>query len=191
MAGAKIALLTMSALGPDAPGCAIDGDTKAGLTGASTQEPVNTIAQGMPVLWLTCSDYARVVFYPHAGLWVRPGTRHSLRPLISRGRSMQSPGRNSRAGNADARALFDSLNLKISCIVQLRQVATPDTLRCALAWLRHAKPVRAKRGALAGIEPALLAELDFESSASTSSATGAFASPDRRNGSALCEAGGL
>ena len=30
---------------------------------------------------------------------------------------------------------------------------------------------------LAGIEPALLAELDFESSASTSSATGAFASP--------------
>jgi len=30
---------------------------------------------------------------------------------------------------------------------------------------------------LAGIEPALLAELDFESSASTSSATGAFVSP--------------
>ena len=26
-----------------------DGDTKAGLTGASAQEPVNTIAQGMPV----------------------------------------------------------------------------------------------------------------------------------------------
>jgi hypothetical protein len=33
---------------------------------------------------------------------------------------------------------------------------------------------------LAGIEPALLAELDFESSASTNSATGAFAaSPER------------
>jgi hypothetical protein len=30
---------------------------------------------------------------------------------------------------------------------------------------------------LAGIEPALLAELDFESSASTNSATGAFGSP--------------
>ena len=30
---------------------------------------------------------------------------------------------------------------------------------------------------LAGIEPALLAELDFESSASTNSATGAFATP--------------
>jgi hypothetical protein len=30
---------------------------------------------------------------------------------------------------------------------------------------------------LAGIEPALLAELDFESSASTSSATGAFGGP--------------
>ncbi len=29
-----------------------DGDTKAGLAGASTQEPVNTIAQGMPVFWL-------------------------------------------------------------------------------------------------------------------------------------------
>jgi hypothetical protein len=27
-----------------------DGDTKAGLTGAHTQEPVNTIAQGMPLL---------------------------------------------------------------------------------------------------------------------------------------------
>jgi hypothetical protein len=40
---------------------------------------------------------------------------------------------------------------------------------------------------LAGIEPALLAELDFESSASTSSATGAFGPPKagRR------EAGGL
>lgn len=40
---------------------------------------------------------------------------------------------------------------------------------------------------LAGIEPALLAELDFESSASTSSATGALGQPltGRR------EAGGL
>jgi hypothetical protein len=37
---------------------------------------------------------------------------------------------------------------------------------------------------LAGIEPALLAELDFESSASTSSATGAFASQSGRNGEA-------
>src|SRR5437588_12553726 len=33
---------------------------------------------------------------------------------------------------------------------------------------------------LAGIEPALLAELDFESSASTSSATGAFVRPPSR-----------
>src|ERR1700759_4100360 len=42
---------------------------------------------------------------------------------------------------------------------------------------------------LAGIEPALLAELDFESSASTSSATGAFAvrRPQRKRGG---EAGG-
>jgi hypothetical protein len=40
---------------------------------------------------------------------------------------------------------------------------------------------------LAGIEPALLAELDFESSASTNSATGAIATaPGRR-----CEAGGI
>jgi hypothetical protein len=40
---------------------------------------------------------------------------------------------------------------------------------------------------LAGIEPALLAELDFESSASTSSATGAFGrGPEGRCG----EAGG-
>ena len=41
---------------------------------------------------------------------------------------------------------------------------------------------------LAGIEPALLAELDFESSASTSSATGAFGrGPEGRCG----EAGGI
>jgi hypothetical protein len=46
---------------------------------------------------------------------------------------------------------------------------------------------------LAGIEPALLAELDFESSASTSSATGAFGrgpeGPVRRSGRNI--AGGL
>ena len=35
---------------------------------------------------------------------------------------------------------------------------------------------------LAGIEPALLAELDFESSASTSSATGALGRPLRKEG---------
>jgi hypothetical protein len=29
-----------------------DGDTKAGLTGASTQEPVKTIAQGMSMFRL-------------------------------------------------------------------------------------------------------------------------------------------
>src|SRR5262249_44322227 len=43
---------------------------------------------------------------------------------------------------------------------------------------------------LAGIEPALLAELDFESSASTSSATGAFAFP-RPKQAPGGEAGGL
>jgi hypothetical protein len=36
-------------VGDDSSG---DGDTKAGLAGASTQEPVNTIAQGMPVFRL-------------------------------------------------------------------------------------------------------------------------------------------
>ena len=116
-----------------------DGDTKAGLTGARTQELVNTIAQGMPVLWLTCSDYARVVFYPHAGLWVRPGTRHFLRPHFSRGQSMQSLGRESRAGNADACALSDSLNLKV-----LSREAWPAS--------RNSSEARAKDGALAGIE---------------------------------------
>jgi hypothetical protein len=48
---------------------------------------------------------------------------------------------------------------------------------------------------LAGIEPALLAELDFESSASTSSATGAFAGRTRSSVTddlaCPCEAGGL
>jgi hypothetical protein len=41
---------------------------------------------------------------------------------------------------------------------------------------------------LAGIEPALLAELDFESSASTNSATGAFAASAEGEGR---EAGGI
>ena len=59
-----------------------DGDTKAGLTGASTQEPVNTIAQGMSVFGFSCSDYAHVLFYLHMRLWVRLSTRHSLRPLL-------------------------------------------------------------------------------------------------------------
>src|SRR5579872_6152499 len=40
---------------------------------------------------------------------------------------------------------------------------------------------RARLVPLAGIEPALLAELDFESSASTSSATGAFGGDFRQN----------
>src|SRR4029453_2917064 len=48
---------------------------------------------------------------------------------------------------------------------------------------------------LAGIEPALLAELDFESSASTSSATGAFAGRTQSSVAddlaCPCEAGGL
>ena len=33
-----------------------DGDYKVMDTGASAQELVNTIAQGMPMFWLTCSD---------------------------------------------------------------------------------------------------------------------------------------
>jgi hypothetical protein len=49
-----------------------------------------------------------------------------------------------------------------------------------LALLREMVP-------LAGIEPALLAELDFESSASTNSATGAIAT----TAGAGCEAGGI
>ena len=43
---------------------ASDGDTKASLTGASTQEPVNTIAQGMPMLWLIPWRLRLRAFYP-------------------------------------------------------------------------------------------------------------------------------
>ena len=60
-------------------------------------------------------------------------------------------------------------------------------LRC------YVLPCEALLVPLAGIEPALLAELDFESSASTSSATGAFGrgarGPVRRSGRNI--AGGL
>ena len=58
IAGRAMRMRTAKACGPGALAAgaksaegdsAGDGDTKAGLTGASTQEPVNTIAQGMPV----------------------------------------------------------------------------------------------------------------------------------------------
>src|SRR6266702_6098629 len=66
--------------------------------------------------------------------------------------------------------------------VRLRSVELRRT-RFPLAILRGCA-TRSPQGRsvvpLAGIEPALLAELDFESSASTSSATGAFAGlPER------------
>src|SRR3954451_11144627 len=73
--------------------------------------------------------------------------------------------------------------------VRLRQEASPDTLHPF--GLGAGCATRSPKGRsvvpLAGIEPALLAELDFESSASTSSATGALGQPltGRR------EAGGL
>ena len=67
-----------------------------------------------------------------------------------------------------------------------------DLLRGACPW-ETGRPIRSSRSErrlvpLAGIEPALLAELDFESSASTNSATGAFA--DRPEGRRR-EAGGI
>jgi transcriptional regulator with XRE-family HTH domain len=54
--------------------------------------------------------------------------------------------------------------------------------------LRPSGVTDARMVPLAGIEPALLAELDFESSASTSSATGAFGRPPGRRSR---EAGGI
>src|SRR6266568_1050691 len=60
----------------------------------------------------------------------------------------------------------------------------PDKPPCFVPESGLAAPsVAAKQRSLvplAGIEPALLAELDFESSASTSSATGAFVRPTLR-----------
>src|SRR3569623_170460 len=57
---------------------------------------------------------------------------------------------------------------------------------CSVMGIRLRTPKNKALVPLAGIEPALLAELDFESSASTSSATGALA----RTGQAR-RAGGL
>jgi hypothetical protein len=77
-------------------------------------------------------------------------------------------------------------------IARLRQgfggAACAASLREIVTWL--AQPKLRRLVPLAGIEPALLAELDFESSASTSSATGAFAFP-APNRTGACEAGGL
>src|SRR6476620_10480696 len=53
--------------------------------------------------------------------------------------------------------------------------ARPAAVNAAAAGVRGFVRIGEKMVPLAGIEPALLAELDFESSASTSSATGAFA----------------
>jgi hypothetical protein len=70
-----------------------------------------TIAQGMPVdaayLWLL----TRVLFFAHAAAGALR-TRHSLRPLASRGWFAQHLGRYSRRGNAESRAcsLFENLN---------------------------------------------------------------------------------
>src|ERR1700728_911657 len=81
-----------------------------------------------------------------------------------------------------------------SCLIieseNLRQpvftCASPSSLSLRSSFAGHASPLLGLRGCatrspqgrsvvpLAGIEPALLAELDFESSASTNSATGAF-----------------
>jgi len=55
-------------------------------TGESAQEPVNTIAQGMPVqrlnLWWIRSCTSSIGTWGHGCGW---NTRHSLRPLIFRG----------------------------------------------------------------------------------------------------------
>ena len=63
---------TAKAGGPDTPGLVLSlrktisqatVTNKVMGTGASTQEPVNTIAQGMSVQRLTCSDYASVLSF--------------------------------------------------------------------------------------------------------------------------------
>jgi hypothetical protein len=70
-----------------------------------------------------------------------------------------------------------SRGTRLACQVRLRSRfarATPD-------GVLRGRATRSPQGRsvvpLAGIEPALLAELDFESSASTNSATGAFGRP--------------
>ena len=70
--------------------------------------------------------------------------------------------------------------------MQVRSVVVEENERW---WMR----TDARMVPLAGIEPALLAELDFESSASTSSATGAFAGhpvgPGSRSGRTIAGGG--
>ena len=87
---------------------------------------------------------------------------------------------------------WDGVDATMSCAHEVAGRATRERSTKALRLVKQdalrADPIGLVP--LAGIEPALLAELDFESSASTSSATGAFAS-DRRDEPAASEAGGL
>jgi hypothetical protein len=64
---------------------------------------VNTIAQGRPMPWLTCSDVAHVLYHSYMRLWVR--LTHPVFPAPS---SFEGPnshndsGADSRRGIADA-----------------------------------------------------------------------------------------
>src|SRR5262245_63354440 len=73
------------------------------------------------------------------------------------------------------RALGAAANRRIAAQANMR--LTPVVIDEKQRWRMRPD---ARLVPLAGIEPALLAELDFESSASTSSATGAFACPGQR-----------
>ena len=94
-----------------------DGDTKAGLTGASTQEPVNTIAQGRPgapvepvVTKLVC------FFHLHTRLWVRPAPGFPCALCLSGGTAFfQNSGRSSRE-NERLRHRCELLSLPLNAV---------------------------------------------------------------------------
>ena len=74
------------------------------VPGESTKDTVKTIAQGMPddsaepVVPSPCFFYAR-------GPWVAASTRHSLRPLLFRGRFASKARARSCCENVDARVV--------------------------------------------------------------------------------------
>ena len=97
---------TAKACGPDALVAGVkpvgrdsagDGDNQAGLAGESTQEPVNTIAQGMSVDPAEPVVTAACVFCCRRAMG-EVVTRHSLRPLSFKGDTSMHNSDNHVAG---------------------------------------------------------------------------------------------
>ena len=95
----------------------VDDDRQATVTkkvtdtGESTKQPLTPLAQGMPMLRLIL--WSLPVCFPlsHTGLWVRPGTWHSLRPPFVEG-NCKTRAKSCR-GNAEVRIVANGRDRRV------------------------------------------------------------------------------